>query len=348
MADTKISDLPAATSIGVADVVPIVQSGTTKKAAANLFIGTTTPGSVSVIDLGIISASDAYTEGIKILLPVVDGRVITAVRYLTDNWVKDNQSQVFFGSGNDVSGDEGPGSGFAVFGQQFQDTIGLAGDSGLFMRCDGGPLGLVTGLILGALPRTWTTDTLYAMDDWVLKSNHIQRVITGGTSDATTEPTWHTDGGTVADGTVLWQDVFDISLSTATVHAIAEVIEIPGYVSLYPASLEWIEQPTDVVAGAPFDPEPQVRVLDQNGDPFTNANTLASSIYLYVLGAGTTTQGNPVITEADPMTGIATFTGVGMDAGTVPGTYQLVIQFRYDQLTFSLRLDSDPFDVTAP
>lgn len=35
-ADVKISDLPAATSVGSTDIVPIVQSGTTKKATVDL------------------------------------------------------------------------------------------------------------------------------------------------------------------------------------------------------------------------------------------------------------------------------------------------------------------------
>jgi hypothetical protein len=37
MADTKISDLSAATAVAVADLVPIVQGGVNKKAAAGLF-----------------------------------------------------------------------------------------------------------------------------------------------------------------------------------------------------------------------------------------------------------------------------------------------------------------------
>ncbi len=348
MADEKISDLPAATAVSVSDILPIVQSGTTKQASVSLLPSSAGTGNVAVLDLGVVNAADAYTEGIKILLPVVDGRVITAVRFLVDNFVQDNQSNVFFGSGNDVSGSFGPGSGFAVFGQQFQDTLGLIGDTGTNMRCDAGPLGLVSGLTLGALPRAWVTNTLYAKDDWVLKSNHVQQVVTGGTSDATTEPTWPTDGGTVGDGTVVWQDVFDISLSTSTVHAIAEVAYIQDYVALRPDALEFIQQPTDVVAGEAFDPVIQVRILDQNGDPFIDANTLGTDFRLYVLGAGTTSFGLPATTTADAETGIASFDALAMDAGTPADTYQFVLQFRYDQLTVSLRLDSDPFDVTAP
>lgn len=41
MADVKISDLPAAISVGGTDLIPIVQSGTTKKATASLFPGVT-------------------------------------------------------------------------------------------------------------------------------------------------------------------------------------------------------------------------------------------------------------------------------------------------------------------
>ncbi len=307
-------------------------------------------GAARSIDLGIVSAADAYREGIKILLPVVDGRVITAVRFLIDNFVTDNQSQVFFSSGNDVSGVGGAGSGFAEFGQSMQDTIGIVTDTNAYMACDSGPLGLTTGLIYGSLPRLWTPDSLYAKDDWILKSDHIQLANSGGRSGAT-EPTWPTDGGTVSDGEdgLEWRDAFDISLATSTVHAIAEVVTIPDLVIPYPASLEWIQQPTDVVAGQEFDPLIQVRVLDQNGDLFTNVPTLASALFLYVLGAGTFNNSNPIqATADDPSLGIATFSTGGMDAETPAGTYQLVVQFRYDQLSFSLRLDSDPFDVTSP
>ncbi len=38
MADEKISELPAATSVNTSDVLPIVQNGTTKKATASLLI----------------------------------------------------------------------------------------------------------------------------------------------------------------------------------------------------------------------------------------------------------------------------------------------------------------------
>ncbi len=302
------------------------------------------------IDLGVVNAADAYREGIKILLPVVPGRIITGVRFLSDNFATDNNSGVFFGSGNDVSGDQGAGDGFAKFGQQNIDTIGIAGGNGSCMRCDGGPLGLVTSVTYGGLPRIWTPDTLYAKDDWVLKSDHIQLANSGGRSGAT-EPTWPTDGGTVSDGEdgLEWRDAFDISSATATVHAIAEVTTIPDLVIPYPASLEWIQQPTDVVAGQAFDPEIAIQMLDQNGNPFTNANTLATSAYGYVLGAGAFNVGaSPINMDTDASTGIISYSGLGMDAGTPAGTYQLVIQFRYDQLTVSLRIDSDPFDVTAP
>jgi hypothetical protein len=43
MADTPISSLPSASSVGGTDVVPIVQGGQTKKAAATLFVGATGP-----------------------------------------------------------------------------------------------------------------------------------------------------------------------------------------------------------------------------------------------------------------------------------------------------------------
>ncbi len=48
MADEKISELPSATSVNASDMVPIVQSGTTKRAAANLFNSSTNIYTVDV------------------------------------------------------------------------------------------------------------------------------------------------------------------------------------------------------------------------------------------------------------------------------------------------------------
>jgi hypothetical protein len=54
---------------------------------------------------------------------------------------------------------------------------------------------------------TWVLNTVYAKGDFVKGSSgtHYFVATTGGTS-AGTEPTWNITGGTVTDGTVVWQD----------------------------------------------------------------------------------------------------------------------------------------------
>ncbi len=50
MADEKISDLPVATAVGASDVLPIVQSGTTKQAAASLLPGSFISANIARVD----------------------------------------------------------------------------------------------------------------------------------------------------------------------------------------------------------------------------------------------------------------------------------------------------------
>ncbi len=60
MADVKITDLPVATGVNSSDVVPIVQSGTTKQAAASLL-----PGSIPItLNNGEVLAQDASNNSL--------------------------------------------------------------------------------------------------------------------------------------------------------------------------------------------------------------------------------------------------------------------------------------------
>ena len=56
---------------------------------------------------------------------------------------------------------------------------------------------------------TWVGSTAYALDDLVVPdaspNAHCYKCTTAGTSDVS-EPTWPTDGSTVADGTSVWED----------------------------------------------------------------------------------------------------------------------------------------------
>lgn len=56
----------------------------------------------------------------------------------------------------------------------------------------------------------WAVATAYTLGDYVIPTvanAHMYKCTVAGTSDATTEPTWPTDGTTVVDGTATWQDM---------------------------------------------------------------------------------------------------------------------------------------------
>lgn len=55
----------------------------------------------------------------------------------------------------------------------------------------------------------WTTAHAYSLNDLVVPTSangHYYKATTAGTSHATTEPTWPTNGTTVSDGTAVWTD----------------------------------------------------------------------------------------------------------------------------------------------
>ncbi len=302
-------------------------------------------GSGRYIDLGVVSAADVYAAGYIELLPAVVGRIITGVTFLLDNFDNsDGQSQILFTSGNDISG--GNGTGWATFGQDTKDSRGNSPD---LVMGDNGPLGVVSPQVSSSPARflPWTPNTKYCFLDFVIGGGHAQSASTNGAEGGTSgseEPTWDVTGGTTSDGTITWQDNGDTTSGwTATVHAIAEVLYIPGLDIPRPVSLEFIQQPTDVVAGEAFDPEIQARVLDQNDDLFT-IQTIQPD--LFVLGEGLLTGGNGAQTTSE--NGIATWGNLSMDAGTMPGTYKLMAMIRDSFRSTYFRIESDPFDVTAP
>ncbi len=303
------------------------------------------------IDLGIISAADVYAAGYIELLPAAVGRIITGVRFLADKFDNlDGVSSMRFTSANDVSG----GDGFAVFSSDPQDSTVISANQQIPIQGDNGPLGIISSQVGDSAGRIlpWTPDTKYCAFDMVLGGGHIQSCGIsignglGGTSGST-EPTWDTSGGTTNDGTITWQDSGDTTSGwTATVHAIAEVVYIPGLDISRPTSLEFIQQPTDVVAGENFVPDVEVTILDQFGDPYLLKEVQPD---LFVLGSGLFTGGLPIIQGAsDPTTGISVWEGISMDVATTPGTYQLMAIIRDNFRSTYFRLASDPFDVTAP
>jgi len=59
---------------------------------------------------------------------------------------------------------------------------------------------------------TWTASTAYELGDMIEGDSRLFIVTVAGTSDTPTEPTWPTDGSTVVDGTVTWQDLGPLTL----------------------------------------------------------------------------------------------------------------------------------------
>ncbi len=126
------------------------------------------------------------------------------------------------------------------------------------------------------------------------------------------------------------------------IHVTVEVEDVDAADYQRPTSMEFIQQPTDVVSGEVITPTVTVRVLDQNGDPYLFQ---PRDIILSLAGAGTLGGGTEALT--DITTGIATFSDFGGLTVTEPGTYTLVARFNSWGVPY-IRLVSDPFDVTAP
>lgn len=70
----------------------------------------------------------------------------------------------------------------------------------------------VSSLVASAT--AWAAATAYALADYVVPTTangHYYKCTTAGTSHATTEPTWPTDGTTVTDGTAVFTDMGTIT-----------------------------------------------------------------------------------------------------------------------------------------
>ena len=152
---------------------------------------------------------------------------------------------------------------------------------------------------------TWTATTKYGLSENLVKNGFLQAVTTGGTS-GNSEPSWNaTPTGTTSDGSIVWTNQGSIN-TQGTIHAWAKVVD-GGPVIPQIASLSFIQQPTNTVSGVTITPAVTVRLLDQSGNPYT---LLPAEVILYICGAGTLTGGNPAV--IDPVTGIATFSGLSI------------------------------------
>ncbi len=62
----------------------------------------------------------------------------------------------------------------------------------------------------------WAAATVYAVGDKIVDTGRLYSVTVAGTSHATNEPTWPTNGTTVTDGTVTWKDLGTTTLVANT------------------------------------------------------------------------------------------------------------------------------------
>ncbi len=314
-------------------------------------------GNLSVIDLGMVSLRDVAINGRSVpLVPYAEGRLISCVRFLPGGIFNTNSQGFYFYTPNTAGQTGSANNGMAALGVISDtggiDTLGLiaagnqtdvfGGSSAYSQILDCGPL--IAGFpqtAISSLP-SWQADTIYSDGDAILDpSDHIQFIqITGngGVSGSEPGPTWDDSGGTTSDGTVTWTDTGLVP--SGEIHTIVEVIEGINPMPPYPATLEFVDQPTDVVAGEAMD-DITVIVKDQHGDPYSFYGVY---IQLALHGAGTLAGGTGTVVVGDDETGIATFSGLTI---TEPGTGYVIRARRYPSLV-ETPIFSDPFDVTAP
>ncbi len=318
-------------------------------------------GNVSVIDLGIIQVADLIAAGQLELLPVTSGRVIRAVYFRPDGFVPTGSvpggSLMFFCSPNTALGSA---THYGIWNGEdsiLRDTNGNIefGDNVVSWVSDGtwynnvdnvfhdnGPLILANDFVwintTNDKPRVWAANTEFAQYEYVIVGGFVQVATTQGRTGSV-EPTWDTDiGDTTDDGTVQWTNKMAADIAGA-IHVVVEVedVDAPDYPR--PTSFEFLQQPTDVVAGEVISPDVTVRILDQNGDPYLFQ---PRDVILCLAGAGTL--GGTAEAFSDVTTGISTYNDLTV---TEPGTYTLVARLNSWGVPF-IRLVSDPFDVTAP
>lgn len=185
----------------------------------------------------------------------------------------------------------------------------------------------------------WQPNTPYCLQDSVLfNDNYVQEITTNGVSGST-QPAFSTSGGSVNDGSAVWRNDFTLD-PTWTVHVIAEVIEGVSPMPPYPATIEYVAPPSDIVATEPM-ADVTVIVKDQFRNPYGFG---LAKVNLSILGDGTLTPDPQPSVDIDPTTGIATFTGLSI---TEPGTGYILRAIMYPTCV-AIPILSDPFDVTAP
>jgi hypothetical protein len=300
-------------------------------------------GSQTVVwwDLGVVDFGAAAVAGKTVLVPAAPGRLISSVRFGSDGFVPEPNAGCYLITPNT------PGfSGYAALGTEATDTGGLyfnsqvvsPGLSGTQAQIlDGGPLVACCTLPTKEFvaPVAWEADTAYPLDTCVVDANgHFFEVTQNGVSGATIPDFEGHESGTVTDGTITWTD--DGVTPGGKAHLYAEVIETDNPSPPYPASLQFVQQPTDSTEGVTISPAITVRILDQHGDPFAD---IAMSIVLRVVGTATSVNGT---TSQTTVAGVATFDDLAVnDAGTY------IFRASLYPTVVTPDVDSDPFTITV-
>lgn len=301
------------------------------------------------VDLGIINAFDIYVTGIIELIPFVPGRIIHEIYFTPDEYVPtDGPNNIVLAMPNYIATDSSGPFGMAIWSNT---ADGITDTMGLFLLGEGLGVGGLFGSInlarfcgplfacASAVPRyfgawkTWTAVTRFSVNEQILKSGRLWYVSTNGITGVT-EPVW-SGNDPITDGTVVW------TLDTATpttgqLHIHAVVSDEPPFSVPIPDSLEFIQQPTNVAAGGTMSPPVTIRVLDQDGNPFTFQPV---TILLNTAGDG---DDSNATSTTDTTTGIATFSSLSF---TNPGT-GLVLRAQLQWGINITPIDSDPFNVT--
>ncbi len=294
-----------------------------------------TGGDGYTVDLGMVSLRDAAIYGrTRPLIPYAEGRLIKAVRFVPGGVfsIEEGHSVDFNTSNTSLASIQGDATwdtlGIIPSGNQTDINGKIA--AAYCQIVDTGPLFFGLNEFRFFPAKTWTADTPYALEDFIIEGDYIYECDTNGVSGSE-KPTF--DEGPVTDGTVTWTRY--ILTPTGEIHVIAEVIEGVSPMPPYPATLEWVSQPTETPAGDPI-PDFVVAVKDQNGDPYIFSPI---SSVLAILGAGTLSGSTPTIDQA---TGLLTFTGFSIaEAGTYTLRVNLLPCLVADPIF------SDPFEITA-
>jgi len=128
----------------------------------------------------------------------------------------------------------------------------------------------------------WAGTTAYVLGALVLDTGRIYAVTTAGTSGST-EPTWPTDGTTVTDGTVVWQDTGTVALVKDTDYSLSGA----GFTPLASGKLQWSVLGEPINAAYTAHEATEIHALTDSGTEYN----------IFFEGLNEADSGNPVTLE---------------------------------------------------